>query len=510
MEDVWNAVEAQTPPRPQSLQEVVARGCCVGCGLCEGILGKDNVRMELVPPKNRLRPRFLQRAKAELERRALAACPGAVVRGPESDNAVPQHPIAGPVVRVRKGHAVDPEVRHKAAAGGGLTALAIHLVESGQVAFVLHVKASAFHRDEDALGARLSASRAEILAGCGSRYAPAAPLRSIGEVLDRGQRFALVGKPCDVNAMRNLALVDSRVMELCAFTLTISCGTYPDPDAAERFVAENNIAEAEVEEFRWRGHGCPGLGPYVRAKDGREKAMDYTDFWYKNGAEYGPLTFQWRCKTCPDFLGLQADVTVMDCWPGGQPEHNDAITDARRHEQDCWVLAVSRTPRGEQLLRGAMAAGVMALADVDVEEVVSTQPHQVARAVGLWARRAAHAAAGAPLTALDGEAVRGMLRAAFDASSIAVVLEGPHTGGARGAGPPPGCGPLADQLGAAGQEVLRTALATLGEGPRRFHEENYEGALWRLRRGDADERVLGADGADERDFALCEVRTEKP
>ena len=43
----------------------------------------------------------------------------------------------------------------------------------------------------------------------------------------------------------------------------------------------------------------------------------------------GPHTYQWRCKMCPDFLGYQADVTVMDAWPGGPPEHHGAITEAR-------------------------------------------------------------------------------------------------------------------------------------------------------------------------------------
>ena len=66
---------------------------------------------------------------------------------------------------------------------------------------------------------------------------------------------------------------------LCRFKLTISCGQFADPPSYERFLAREGIAPEEVEEFRYRGHGCPGWSPYVRTKAGREAVVDYRDFW---------------------------------------------------------------------------------------------------------------------------------------------------------------------------------------------------------------------------------------
>jgi hypothetical protein len=30
-----------------------------------------------------------------------------------------------------------------------------------------------------------------------------------------------------------------------------------------------------LQEFRWRGHGCPGHTPYVKTKDGRGTVEDH-------------------------------------------------------------------------------------------------------------------------------------------------------------------------------------------------------------------------------------------
>jgi coenzyme F420 hydrogenase subunit beta len=112
-----------------SLREVVERGGCATCGACESLLG---ARMEL-GDKHRLRPALPESIDPEIESKLLRVCPGARVNAPDADPAAQAHPVVGNWMSVRKGYAVDPDVRFKAAAGGGLTALALHLLESGQV-----------------------------------------------------------------------------------------------------------------------------------------------------------------------------------------------------------------------------------------------------------------------------------------------------------------------------------------------------------------------------------------
>ena len=96
----------------------------------------------------------------------------------------------------------DPQVRFQASAGGGLSALAIYLLEKGEVDFILHVAAS---REKPMRSERhLSFDRAQVLAGAGSRYGPAAPLTDFVSLLEHGRPFAVIAKPCDLAAIRNL------------------------------------------------------------------------------------------------------------------------------------------------------------------------------------------------------------------------------------------------------------------------------------------------------------------
>ena len=56
-----------------------------------------------------------------------------------------------------------------------------------------------------------------MVAAAGSRYGPTAALADIGTLLDGGVPFALIAKPCDLNAMRRLAHRDPRVNRLVRY-----------------------------------------------------------------------------------------------------------------------------------------------------------------------------------------------------------------------------------------------------------------------------------------------------
>ena len=66
---------------PLSIEQIVAGGLCIGCGLCQAIAGEDSVRMVLTP-EGRERPI----ARVPLSRSTLglinSVCPGTRVEGP--------------------------------------------------------------------------------------------------------------------------------------------------------------------------------------------------------------------------------------------------------------------------------------------------------------------------------------------------------------------------------------------------------------------------------------------
>src|SRR5690606_8516883 len=152
-------------------------------------------------------------------------CPGARVSVQPTPPEAQDHVIWGPVVASRTAFAADAAARHRASSGGALTALLCHLLEAGAVAAVIQVTAS--NEPRYANQTVVSRTPEEVLAAAGSRYAPSAPLDGLPERLDGRTRYAFVGKPCDVAALRALAKLDARIDAQIVYVLSFFCAGVP-------------------------------------------------------------------------------------------------------------------------------------------------------------------------------------------------------------------------------------------------------------------------------------------
>ena len=369
--------------RARDLESICRSGLCIGCGLCESVAGHDKVEMQLVAP-GFLRPKQKARLEPEVVEKILDVCPGVHIDGGTAERTVFDDPVFGPGVSVWRGRAADDGVQFRAAAGGALTALGMYLLDSGKVDFVLHVGAA---KEAPMQSERkLSFSAGEVLDGTASRYGPAAPLVDVTALLARGQRFAFIGKPCDVAALRNLARHDPRVGALVPCTLSISCAGVPKQQSSHDFLARHGMREDELETLRYRGHGWPGP-TWARSRDGREAQESYLDMWFPYDRKWKT---QFRCKICPDHTGEFADITSADDWPGGAPEGDERIGRS---------LVVARTRVGDALVREAVQAGYL-LAEPAPEKMRAmhdTQGHQVRKKQGILARLVAMWLARTPL-----------------------------------------------------------------------------------------------------------------
>ncbi len=380
------------------IEDIVKGGLCIGCGLCASLAGPARVEMRWTEA-GRLRPVV----KAALDTATLdlidATCPGLGTDGMAAAMAGPGaefDPVFGYAQAGWIGWAKDPEIRFRAATGGALTALAVHLLETRAVEFVVHVRSP----DEAPVRNRphVSRSRAEVLAGMGSRYSPAAPLLHLDDHLAAGRPFAIIAKPCDVAAVRRLAKRDPRVDECVKYLLSISCGGAPTLDMTWRLMKPFPMAEADLSLFRFRGHGNPGR-VRMETKDGRAFERAYNDAWGDKNLWH--LNF--RCKMCMDPVGEQADIIAYDVWPGGSPTGEDAGING----------ITARTLRGRALVEGAIAAGALVVQrSVGLEILADTQPHQTAKKMGILGRQWGLALTGRIAPRFPGLRVFRMARAA--------------------------------------------------------------------------------------------------
>jgi len=371
-----------TDPTPaERLNRICEEGLCIGCGLCAALA--PPAALEIVAtPEGSLRPLAGEALTHEQVDRIYRLCPGTHLEGlPQAlrDPAGQIDPVWGALTgSVPQLYAADPEVRFKAATGGVLTALAIFLLESGEVEFVVHARPS---KERPSFGEQqISRTRGEVLTGAGSRYGPTATLIGMEALLEAGKPFAFVGTPCDVTGLRNLAREDPRVDRLCRMMMAPVCGGFMETPAMAERVEDSGISFDELTALRYRGYGCPGP-TRMEDRGGKVVERSYLDFWGEDDSKW---SLPWRCKICADGIGEAADIAASDVWPGGAPTREQA----ENHDADPGSNGVLiRSARGAALVDAALEAGALAkLSDHGPRDLDLWQPHQVKKKRAVWAR----------------------------------------------------------------------------------------------------------------------------
>ena len=331
-----------------------------------------------------LRPRVVGELSHRIMDDIIKVCPATRLEGlPDSKTHGETDPVWGVWQRLVLAYAVDQKVRHLGATGGLSTALALFLLDSNEVDFILHAQPSI---EYPTFGDRaISQSPEEVLQAAGSRYGPTATLLDIDEILSRKQPFAFIGKPCDVSALGNLSKIDQRVNEYCRYKVAIVCGGFMTPTAMNTFLEAEGVPYEELKNFRYRGHGCPGK-TRLEAQDGTVVEKTYLEFW---GDDEASWDIPFRCKVCPDGIGDGADIAISDTWDGGSPDPAKENTDPGTN------AAILRTNAGVALMENAKKAGFIGIeGDITTEDLDRYQPHQVTKKRKAWARFAGLKSAG--------------------------------------------------------------------------------------------------------------------
>ena len=364
------------PTPAERLCAIAEQGLCIGCGLCQSVAGPDSVKVTQTTTGYE-RPVVVGDLDHETVDQIYDTCPGTRIDGlPDRlvDDETRIDNVWGPWRRMVRSWASDPEVRFEGSTGGVLSALARYLLSSKRVDFILHAKTAAY---EPTFGERhLSFTDADVMEAAGSRYGPTAPLIDVGDVLDRGQPFAFIGKPCDVSALRNYARHDARVDELVNYWLVMVCGGFMPPASMEEFLERIDIKRDDVTSLRYRGRGCPGPTRVETAAGATE--MHYLDMWGEDETQWH-LPF--RCKICPDGIGEAADIAAADTWLGGAPTREGSIDDPGTN------AIIARTAVGLELMEAAERDGALTIEyDITPDELSLYQPHQMRKKYAVWAR----------------------------------------------------------------------------------------------------------------------------
>lgn len=346
----------------KTISKILKNDLCLGCGLCEA-LDKENCKMRL-DKEGFYRPAFFKESMT-IEKSVKKLCPGICVVSRNQDS---NKSVWGRIVKVSNAWACDKYIRKGASSGGVTSALATYLLEKGLVNGILHIGTQEGSYLYNKLF--ISRTREDILKKNASRYAPASVFNDIFDILDSYPQdsYAFIGKPCDIAAMQNIVREFPQYAGRVKYYLSIFCAGMPGYEATKRALATFGKKEEPV-ILKYRGDGWPGFFKATYS-DGSICKMTYNESWGNIlGRRLG-----FRCKICPDGIGMLADISSGDSWntKDGYPDFTEG--DGRNF---CFI----RTERGAELFEDAQNAGYIHVEELNVENVKDMQRYQYNRRI---------------------------------------------------------------------------------------------------------------------------------
>lgn len=344
----------------RKISKIVRHDLCLGCGICEALAGSENCKM-VQNDIGFYEPQFNTTIPKDLQDNISFCCPGIHVNSNSSRG------VWGNVLHLTESWSADPTIRKKGSSGGTITALCVHLLKTKKVNAVLHVGLE----DNSYILNTLKVSRTinECISNAASRYAPALMFDKIFKILDSSEEsFAFVGKPCDIAGIKNILIKYPKYRNRFKYFIALFCAGMPSYGATKKVLKLSERNDEPI-SLKYRGDGWPGFFE-AKYSDGESFKMSYNDSWGKIlGRNLG-----FRCKICPDGIGLLADIAIGDSW-----NTKDGYPDFTESDGRSFVMA--RTPIGLSLIKDAKIDGDIESNDLDISKVDKMQPYQYKRRI---------------------------------------------------------------------------------------------------------------------------------
>jgi coenzyme F420-reducing hydrogenase beta subunit len=266
------------------------------------------------------------------------------------------------------GHVAEGDFRLSGSSGGMVSWLAVELHRRRVVDATIHVRAK-----ESTDGCHplfemaVSRSERDIRLGAKSRYYPVELSRVLRELKTRPGRYAVVGLPCFIKALRLLSRKDSVVRGRLAVFLGLVCGHLKSAGLTDSIAWQLDIPPGELASIDYRLK-LPGLPTYdygvaVTSTKNRDRLVTSRAKHLYGGYGWDTGLFKYSaCDYCDDVLAETADVTFGDAWH-------------RRYESDGGgaSMVVTRDATLDAMIADAAAAGRLHLDRLDATAVAACQ-----------------------------------------------------------------------------------------------------------------------------------------
>ena len=356
-------------------ETVVQGGYCIGCGNCAALV--DSPICIDFDQFGRYQP--VIRCEADDHTKDLPyleVCPF-------SDRSINEDDIAkdrfgehaayssgiGYFVGTFAGYVKEHEFRARGSSGGLGTWILHELYQQGLIDGVLHVRPFVSPGTHNRLFEfQISTTLEEIIAGAKSRYYPIEMSQVLSALRGRSGRYAVVGLPCFIKAVRLMCRNDRILSQRVAFTISLFCGHLKSTAWAEMLSWQCNVEPGHIDEIDFRkklperpasDYGIEVAGEGLQKQSIRRTARCSELF----GTDWGLGFFKYKaCDFCDDITGETADLCVGDAWIPRFVEDSQGTN-----------VVVVRNPELLRLMTRAQHEGRLELTTIDPDEVIQSQ-----------------------------------------------------------------------------------------------------------------------------------------
>ena len=194
---------------------------CTGCGLCHSVQGTELKMIDGGFPNVDVK-------KGESLEFYHSVCPVFYYKGKQ------KHDIWGNIEKALIGYSSNKKIRFKAASGGALTEICCYLLENKKVDAIIHTTYDP--DDQTKTISCVSTTVEEVISRCGSRYGISVPLKDILQIVQSDKKYAFVGKPCDVMALRRYLNKNEKLTKNIIYLLSFFCAGEPSVNAQDELL----------------------------------------------------------------------------------------------------------------------------------------------------------------------------------------------------------------------------------------------------------------------------------
>ena len=340
------------------IKEVQEPGLCHHCGGCVTFCTSINYgALEL---DSSGRPRFADRKKCIECGLCYSICPEIDELRQETEELLSWEPPMGKIIDLSAVQAIDPQIKTRATDGGAVTALLVHLFDSGLIdGAIVTRQTGPFNREP-----HLAISREDIIASAGFYFDTSAGIKHFGHdystfspsvqefrpIIEKNlSSIALVGTPCQIQAVRKieaLGVVPSDAIKYC-FGLFCSGNFLFDEKEKEKL--------EEMGMFKWEDVARINIKKnfMLHLKDHRtlEISLEKLDFLKR-----------YACRFCRDYSAEYADLSF-----GGLGA------------KEGWTTVITRSALGRKVLTDARGKTIESRSDSKGLETSTSEALDIVR-----------------------------------------------------------------------------------------------------------------------------------